>query len=123
MSFIRSDAVGTVLHTAINGFALRQEVLADNIANVDTPDFRAASVEFEGALAAAINAGRYDDEETAPQLSATITPTTTPVGVNGNNVDLRNETMAAIQTQFQYQIMGRAISDRHSILRTVAGAM
>ena len=123
MSFIRSDAVGTVLHTAINGYALRQEVLADNIANVDTPGFHATAVDFEGALAGAINAGRYDDGHPPTGLAATMTPSTSPEGVNGNNVDLRQETMAAIQTQFQFQMMGRAISDRHGLLSTVAGAM
>ena len=40
------------------------------------------------------------------------TTTDTPVGANGNNVDLRKETLAAIQTQFQYQLLSRAVSDR-----------
>lgn len=117
MSFAASDAVSFVLHTAINGIAMRQRVTADNIANVDTPDFRAVSVDFESALQSAIERG------SAPaDITATVTPTATPVGPNGNNVDLRNESIAAVQSQFQYQIMGRAISNRNTILSTVAGA-
>lgn len=117
MSFAASDAVSFVLHTAINGIAMRQRVTADNIANVDTPDFRAVSVDFESALQSAIERG------SAPaDINATVTPTATPVGPNGNNVDLRNESIAAVQSQFQYQIMGRAISNRNAILSTVAGA-
>ena len=115
MSFVAPDAVGFVLHTAINGLSLRQQVIADNIANVDTPDFRATSVDFESTLSAAIERGD------ARPIAVTATPTDTPVGPNGNNVDLRKESLAAIQTQFQYQMMGRAISDRQAILRTVAG--
>lgn len=115
MSFGATDAVSFVLHTAINGLAMRQNVIADDIANVDTPGFRARSVDFESALKAAIDSGGASGD-----IQATVTPTRTPVGANGNNVDLRKEEIAAIQTQYQYQIMGRAISDRDNLMRTVA---
>lgn len=117
MSFAASDAVGFVLHSAINGLSQRQQVIADNIANVDTPGFRARSVEFESALSSAIERGRA----TTSDLTATVSATGTPVGANDNNVDLRKESIAAIQTQYQYQVMGRAITDRDSRLKMMAG--
>jgi flagellar basal-body rod protein FlgB len=117
VSFASTDAVGQVLHSAINGLSRRQQVIADNIANVDTPGFRARSVDFETALAAAVERGRAS----ADDLTATVSATGTPVGANDNNVDLRKESIAAVQTQFQYQIMGRAITDRDSRLRVMGG--
>ena len=120
MSFAATDAVGFVLHSAINGLSLRQQVIADNIANVDTPGYRARSVEFESALESAIERGGASSSGNGA-LGLTATPTTTPVGANDNNVDLRKESIAAIQTQYQYQVMGRAISDRHSRLGVMAG--
>ena len=51
-------------------------------------------------------------------MTATETLTDTPVGANGNNVDLRKETLAAMQSQFQYQMMTRAVTDRHNLLRS-----
>ncbi len=119
MSFASTDAVGFVLHTAINGLSQRQQVIADNIANVDTPGFRARSVDFETALSRALERGRAIGGE----LSASTSATATPVGANDNNVDLRKESIAAIQTQYQYQIMGRALSDRHSRLSVMSGGM
>lgn len=118
MSLAPSDAVGFVLHSAINGLSTRQQVIADNIANVDTPGFRARSVDFESALARAIEQG--SDAEGA--FAVSVSPTNTPVGANDNNVDLRKESIAAIQTQYEYQVMGRAISDRHARLGTMGGA-
>ena len=50
----------------------------------------------------------------------TTSPTDTPVGANGNNVDLRKETMAALQSQFQYQILTRAVNDKFSLIKTAA---
>lgn len=117
VSGLMADSVGFVLHTAINGLSLRQQVIADNIANVDTPHFRASAVDFESALSAAIDRGTVTS---AGQLQPAVEATATPVGANDNNVDLRKESIASIQTQFQYQIVGRAFSDRHSLMTTAA---
>ena len=117
MSFPISDPVGAVLGSALDGIALRQRVIADNIANVDTPHYRASSVDFEDGLRSAIASGDADAEVT-PSLTATDTP----VGANDNNVDLRKETLAAVQSQFQYQMITRATSDRFDRLRAVAAS-
>ena len=110
-----SDPVFAVLSSALDGLSLRQRVIADNIANVDTPGFRATSVDFESSLRAAVENGGSGD------VRAEMLATDTPVGANGNNVDLRKETLAATQTQFQYQLMTRAVNDRFNLIKTAAG--
>lgn len=112
MSFAITDAVTRALTSALDGLSMRQNVIADNIANVDTPGFRATSVDFESSLRSAIATGDLDSG-----IAATTQLTDTPVGANGNNVDLRKETLAAMQSQFQYQMMTRAVTDRQSLLR------
>ena len=122
--FAVSDAVSQVLASALDGVSARQQVIADNIANVDTPGFRATSVDFESQLAAAINDGTFTEAGGLPvETAITATPTETPVGANGNNVDLRKETMAAVQSQFQYQVLTRAVSDRFNLVKTAATGM
>ena len=116
MSFPISDAVGSVLHSALDGVAQRQRVIADNIANVDTPNYRATSVDFETSLRAAIAEGDLSSE-----VAPIATATNTPVGANGNNVDLRKETLAAVQSQFQYQMLTRAVTERFGLISTAAG--
>jgi flagellar basal-body rod protein FlgB len=118
LSFAVSDAVSQVLASALDGVSLRQRVIADNIANVDTPGFRASSVDFETQLKAAISDGSL--ESGVDSVAATTSPTDTPVGANDNNVDLRKETMAAVQSQFQYQILTRAVNERFNLLKTAA---
>ena len=119
MSLAMPDPVSAILSSALDGLSMRQRVIADNIANVDTPGFRATSVDFESSLAAAIDAG----EMPASGVDPTTAPTETPVGPNGNNVDLRKESLAAIQSQFQYQMMSRAVSDRFQLITISAGAV
>ena len=118
MSIFAADGVGNVLHSSLNGISFRQSVIADNIANVDTPHFRARTVDFESSLRSAIAGGSVDSTD----VTVTSTATQTPVGVNDNNVDLRKETMAAMQSVFQYQIVSRSVSDRLDLARTAAGA-
>ena len=123
MSFAVTDAVSQVLASALDGVALRQRVTADNIANVDTPGFRATSVDFETQLKAAISDGSFTEGPGPDSVTATTVPTDTPVGANGNNVDLRKETMAAVQSQFQYQILTRAVTERFDLVKTAAAGM
>lgn len=119
MPFAVSDAVSQVLASALDGVSTRQRVTADNIANVDTPGFRARSVDFETQLRAAIGDGSFNEGLPVESGIAT-TPTDTPVGANGNNVDLRKETMSALQSQFQYQMLTRAVNDKFNLIKTAA---
>ena len=121
MSFAVSDAVQRVLGLALDGVSLRQRSIADNIANVDTPGFRATSVDFESSLRKAVENGEITDTSSG-SLSVEATPTGTPVGANGNNVDLRKETLAAVQSQYQYQVLTRAVTDRFNVLRDSLGS-
>jgi len=55
----RIDAHLQVKRTALNARAYRQELLASNIANADTPNFKARDIDFKGALEGAL-AGRAE---------------------------------------------------------------
>lgn len=120
MSLIVSDAVSKVLTMALDGVSQRQRVTADNIANVDTPGFRATSVDFETSLRRAVEGGSFD-ASSLDDVRVETTPTDTPVGANGNNVDLRKETLAAVQSQYQYQILSRAVNDKFNLVRDALG--
>ncbi|MDQ4007466.1 MAG: flagellar basal body rod protein FlgB [Actinomycetota bacterium] len=112
--------MASTLRTALDGLSQRQRVTADNIANIDTPGFRAATVDFESSLQAALADGSLASGDT---VGATTGLTTTPVGPNGNNVDLQTETMTAMRSVFQYQLMTRAVDDRYSLVETAIGGM
>lgn len=114
-----SDDVSAVLKSALDGLSLRQRVVADNVANIDTPNFLGSTVEFESALRSAIAEGEVAERE----ITAATGISTTPVGPNGNNVDLQTETVTAMQSVFQYQLLTRAVGDRFSLVTTAIGGM
>ena len=103
---------------AINGTLdaamLRSRVIANNIANVNTPGFRRTEVSFEKQLKEALDAnrlqgtqtdekhlplGRMDIGAVKPQAYKPVDPTQ-PSGVN--NVDIDTEMAKLAETQIMY---------------------
>ncbi|MBK6870154.1 MAG: flagellar biosynthesis protein FlgB [Kineosporiaceae bacterium] len=112
------DVSISTLHAALNGLSARQRALSDNIANVNTPYFRARSVSFEGDLKNAV-AGGDNPLETRPQVQYS----NAPGGLTGNNVNLADTVVAAMNTQLAYELAVRATGDRFSLYRSaVRGA-
>lgn len=110
-----NDVTTDTLHAALRGLAARQRVIADNIANMDTPGFLAGRVQFEAALREAVGAG--DPSTVRPATGRSLAPT----GVNGNNVNLDEETLANIDTGMRYQVAVEAMNAKFSLLRTAIG--
>jgi flagellar basal-body rod protein FlgB len=62
------DVSSSSLRVAIAGLAARQSAIANNIANIETPGYRARKVEFEEALRGAV--ARGDSPEAIAPCSA-----------------------------------------------------
>lgn len=110
------DSVTTnALASAMDGLALRQRTIAQNIANVNTPNYHAKIVSFENALAASVQNGNGT-------AVATTTTSEAPTQHNGNNVSLDSETLNNVEAVLRYQFATRAVgmdfSATESALRT-----
>ncbi|PZR54385.1 flagellar biosynthesis protein FlgB [Xylanimonas oleitrophica] len=109
------DSVSFVaLSSALDGLALRQRVIADNVANLQTPGYQAKRVLFEDALAAAVDKGTG---AASPRVARSLEPTRE----DGNNVNLDQQTLANIDTNLRYQLATQAISGTFSSIRTAIG--
>jgi flagellar basal-body rod protein FlgB len=80
--------------TALNLRAKRQEVLASNIANADTPNYKARDVDFSAALGSAMK-GQGQPLSLAT-TSASHMGGTASGGVGDANVKYRTETQASV---------------------------
>ena len=109
------DSTSSAIYAALNGLAARQRVLANNVANVETPNFTAGQVSFEDSLRSAIQSG--DPAST----SVVTTATTDPANVNGNNVSLDNQIVSMTDTDLRYQLMVQAINQKFGLLHTAIG--
>jgi flagellar basal-body rod protein FlgB len=110
---VLDDVASLTLQRAISGLSTRQQVTANNIANLETPGFIASSVDFESSLADAISAGN-------PTASSTsVSPTTLTPGLNGNNVDLATELTTATKTTLQEQLLSNALTSQYGLISMV----
>lgn len=109
------DLTISTVHTALRGLARRQRVIADNIANVETPGFTARRVSFEESLRVAVAGAAPRTAEVAVLDSGAA------ANPNGNNVQLDDETLALVDTGLQYQLMVEAMNAKFGLLRTALG--
>lgn len=109
------DSTGSALYAALNGLASRQRVIANNVANVETPGYIAGRVSFEDSLRAAVAGGD------AGAAGVSTTRSSDPVNVNGNNVSLDTEVVSLTETDLAYQLMIQAINGKFSLLRSAIG--
>jgi flagellar basal-body rod protein FlgB len=91
----------------------RQRFIASNIANSDTPGYKAMDIDFTADLSAAAASGHADPRPQYRQNS--------PVGLDGNDVSLTTEKIEAItstdQTSAEVTFLHQATTDLIAALR------
>jgi flagellar basal-body rod protein FlgB len=119
-----------LLEKAIDAGSLRQRVIANNIANINTPGFKKSSVAFESILKKNLNTGRiplkYSDSRhfgAADSLDA-INPTvvkenTTSMRSDGNNVDVEQEMVRLVLNTINYNADIQELNNRLNSLGVV----
>jgi flagellar basal-body rod protein FlgB len=125
-----------LLHRAMDVTTLRRQVIADNIANSEVPNFKRSTVNFESSLKKAL-----ESEELEPVLPM---DTTDPRHIkswqsvdwrgveprrvldylttsknNGNNVDAEQEMMDSLSNQLLYTLQSQAIAFEYNQVNLV----
>ena len=105
---------------ALGATALRQRVIAHNIANVDSPDHTRMKVVFEDQLAQALGAARQADARDASWLvgiQAEMEP-----DLSKGKVQLDEEVAQMSANSVRYQALSRGISRYLSIASLIVSA-
>ena len=94
---------------------LRHRVLADNLANANTPEFRRSDLDFHHQLTKAIDSGDVS------QIEA-VTPVVredhvSPMSPDGNNVSVQKELGNMMENQLLYNFAARVIDRKFDGLR------
>jgi flagellar basal-body rod protein FlgB len=110
------------IEKAMQGSLLRQQVLANNIANANTPGYQRSDVDFQSALAQAFSSGtpstsQLDQITFSPQPAANGA-----MQVDGNTVDINTENADLSENTLDYQALESVMGTRMSILKTAIGS-
>ncbi|ADG82398.1 flagellar basal-body rod protein FlgB [Thermincola ferriacetica] len=126
---ITSDTMG-LLQRALDAASMRNEAIANNMANVDTPGYKRVDVAFEEELKKAMAAnGRLQGLTSDPRhipiggkKPIEINPrfvrdTDTTMRNDDNNVDIDKETAALAKNQIMYEFLINGINGDFKKLR------
>ena len=116
-----------VLDRAADASWTRNEAIANNIANVDTPGYKRQDVNFEEQLRRAMKNSRYKsiDERVANVDLEKLKPityrdhATVSYRLDGNNVDIDTEQVELASEQIKYQALTTSITSEFQRLQTV----
>ncbi|OLN33477.1 flagellar basal body rod protein FlgB [Desulfosporosinus metallidurans] len=119
-----------VLQKELNASSLRQQVLANNVANIDTPNFKRSDVDFQAVLNAALGQTNGDLSLKLTSLrhipgvaegdgTGIVTDQTTSLRNDGNNVDVDREMSNVAENGLYYNSLTRTISSQLGLLRMV----
>ena len=118
-----------VLKTAADASWLREEVLTNNIANVDTPNYKRQDVEFTTYLKSALEqagtpASTLTQKVNEANLSGITTMTytentTLSYRMDGNNVDLSTENAELAAEQINYNALIDSMNNEFTRMKAV----
>lgn len=117
-----------ILQRSMDASVLRENIIANNIANANTPNFKASYLDFESSLKAALDSENQTDTFAAKLTDPrhipfhrsidyrTVLPRkyldySTTSQNNGNNVDIEEQTMLHVNNQLAYNLMSRDVAD------------
>ncbi len=109
--------VVSLLEAGIQAASMRQSAIANNIANLETPNYRRFDVKFEDVLANAID-GPGDAASVEPELTR---PRETPVDSKGNDVNMEMEIGNLIKNAGRYKAYIRLLNKTYRQMEMAMG--
>ncbi|WP_202077070.1 flagellar basal body rod protein FlgB [Caldalkalibacillus salinus] len=119
------------LERSLDVSSQRQKVISSNIANVDTPQYKAKDVSFRSELQKALDNKNlksyqtndkhipFSTQQHRPFQPQVVTQTGTLYNHNGNNVDLDLEMTKMAENQLWYNALTDRANGKLNSLRTV----
>ncbi|NBT58682.1 flagellar basal body rod protein FlgB [bacterium] len=117
------DKTIDTLSKSLDLHLLRQSVISDNIANAETPNFKARKVEFESELQSAVEAtetGAMGPDILSVEANITQDPHS-EMGQDLNTVDMDREMAAMTKNDVQYSAGTQMVNKKFFFLKYAIG--
>ena len=110
-----------ILETAMQATAFKNEVILGNIANIDTPNYKRKTVEFEGALENAINETKKTGVNKMHKVMQNIkvSEVKNQTTLDGNSVDIETEMINFYKNSSKYDVIANSIMSNSNRTDTV----
>jgi flagellar basal-body rod protein FlgB len=112
------DTTQLGLERSLSGSSLRQQAIAQNIANVNTPGYRRQDVDFQTALSQAWDDGKSKVAGVTPAIEA---DPSSVMRADGSSVDIDVEAAQQAKNGLQYEAVSSVMKTRIAILKSAIG--
>ncbi len=108
----------------LEGLSKRHEVIANNIANVDTPGYKAKDVNFEQVLTRHLKNNKVDNPDVKQikdrfNLFSIYEKAGLLDNTEGNNIDADKEMIALSENKMEYDLMVEALRSQLELYKIV----
>lgn len=110
------DSTQLSLGAALRGASMRQTLLTDNLANINTPGYQRKDVDFHAQLRAAQASGDVTSVDFRPATDPART-----VRADGSGIDADQEAAALAKNALEYQALAEISSARSTIVKIAMG--
>ena len=115
------DTTQLGLERAIIGAGTRQEAIAGNIANANTPGYRRKDVDFHTQLRAALSSGAPSEALERASFAAATDASSGAVRYDGNGVDIDVESSKLAANALEYETLVAVSRGRTDVMRSAMG--
>lgn len=115
-----SDIASTVLSKTLDASAARQRVIANNIANVETPGYKRSEVSFEAQLREVMDSKNRHEVRKGLKTLVPLrqTDTNSPSRPDGNNVNIDAEIAGLAKTTLTHKSASVLLEAKIAMLRS-----
>jgi flagellar basal-body rod protein FlgB len=114
------DGTYRALDAALGAAGMRQQTIANNLANVNTPGYQRKDVEFDGMLRAALEADESGEAGAWDDVAPTVTSDNrASMRQDGNSVDIDQEMAHLAENNVRYNALVQMAAKKLSTLEYV----
>jgi flagellar basal-body rod protein FlgB len=107
-----------IMEKSLNASLARNETISQNIANVDTPNYKRKDVAFEQYFADSLNkANKNDVDDVQPTIVEDNSDN--KMRIDGNNVDIDSEMSYLAKNTIKYNALVQLINNNFSKIKNV----
>lgn len=121
MVFDRLFTQNRILETAMQATQYKNQVILNNMANIDTPNYKKKTVEFENTLSKAIE----ETKKTGIDHMGTVMPNIkvsakqNSTTLDGNSVDIETEMIDFYKNSTRYDFIVNSVLSNSNVTNTV----
>ncbi len=115
-----ADLTTRALDRAMQCTAVQHRVAANNLANIETPGYRARRASFAKALRSAVRAEESGERTGAVEsVRPTLRETGERAGPDGNNVSIEGEMMELSEAALRFKVLSRMLRTKFQMVGNV----